>query len=318
MPHKLRFAPTGPNGTALVEISHRCLGGRRLLRPSKRLNAIVIGVLAMAQRKYGVRVHACSYLSNHGHLLISARNQKEISSFMEFVGSNVAREVGLLHDWPARLWARPYSGISVNGDEEIQIPRLKYLLSQGTKEGLVDSPMKWPGINAAKALANGNNLHGVWVDRTAVHKARRKLPPEKVHLVDFEEAMTLELSPLPCWTNLAPEKRQEEILALIKEIEREAAASRRKERTRLLGRRAVLRQHPHSRSKELEASPAPKVHTVSQELRRCFMEAYRLFTEAFRIAAERLRSGDLTVEFPLGSFPPGLPFVEIDQYREPG
>ena len=237
---------------------------------------------------------------------------------MEFVGGNVAREVGLLHKWEAKLWARPYTGIPILGAEAIQTKRLKYVLSQGTKEGLVDSPMRWPGINAAKALANGLDLEGIWVNRTALHEARRKLPPEKVRTIDFEEAMTLELSPLPCWEHLTPADRQAEVLALIRDIEAEAAARVRPNGPRILGRRAVLRQDPHTRPEKLKTSPAPKVHAETPELRHQFFQAYRLFTEAFRNAAERLRAGDLTSEFPPGSFPPALPFVEAIQGLKPG
>ncbi|MCH9648239.1 MAG: transposase [Deltaproteobacteria bacterium] len=318
MTHRLRYAPLGPNGETLVEITHRCLAGMFLLRPSKRLNSIVTGVLARAQQKHEIRIHACSYLSNHGHLLISAKSQKQISSFMEFVSSNIAREVNLLHKWKTRFWAKPYTGIPVVGRDAIQIERLKYILSQGTKEGLVDSPKNWPGINAAKALANGQNLEGIWVNRTALHKARRKLGPEKAHAIDFEEELTLELSPLPCWIHLEPEKRQKEVQGLIKEIEEEATAHRRREGTRLVGRRAVLRQDPHHRPDNLKTSPAPKVHAENKTLREQFFQAYRLFTEAFRRAAEKLREGDLTVEFPIGSFPPALPFVEAIQGLKPG
>lgn len=37
--------------------------------------------------------------------------------------------------------------------------------------------------------------------------------------------------------------------------------------------------------------------------------AYASFARAFREAAEYLRGGDRLARFPLGSFPPGLPFV---------
>jgi hypothetical protein len=36
---------------------------------------------------------------------------------------------------------------------------------------------------------------------------------------------------------------------------------------------------------------------------------YGLFLAAFRDAAEQLKTGDRSAQFPLGSFPPGLPFV---------
>jgi hypothetical protein len=38
-------------------------------------------------------------------------------------------------------------------------------------------------------------------------------------------------------------------------------------------------------------------------------EAYAFFVAAFREAAEKLRGGDRSAEFPPGSFPPRLPFV---------
>ena len=36
-----------------------------------------------------------------------------------------------------------------------------------------------------------------------------------------------------------------------------------------------------------------------------------MFLAAFREAAEKLKAGDLKASFPLGSFPPGLPFVRL-------
>jgi len=38
-------------------------------------------------------------------------------------------------------------------------------------------------------------------------------------------------------------------------------------------------------------------------------EAYSTFLAAFREAAEKLKAGDRAARFPLGSFPPALPFV---------
>jgi hypothetical protein len=44
-------------------------------------------------------------------------------------------------------------------------------------------------------------------------------------------------------------------------------------------------------------------------VRKRLREAYALFVAAYREAAEKLRAGKRDVRFPLGSFPPGLPFV---------
>jgi hypothetical protein len=48
---------------------------------------------------------------------------------------------------------------------------------------------------------------------------------------------------------------------------------------------------------------------VAKEVRETFWVAYSTFVAAFREAAEKLKIGDLSVRFPIGSFPPGLPFV---------
>ena len=48
---------------------------------------------------------------------------------------------------------------------------------------------------------------------------------------------------------------------------------------------------------------------MSKAIRDGLREAYGLFLAAFRDAAELLKAGDRLAKFPVGSFPPGLPFV---------
>jgi hypothetical protein len=56
---------------------------------------------------------------------------------------------------------------------------------------------------------------------------------------------------------------------------------------------------------------------VTRAARERFWEAYSAFVAAFREAAEKLKAGDRTVRFPLGSFPPGLPFVSAYAAQPP-
>jgi len=44
-------------------------------------------------------------------------------------------------------------------------------------------------------------------------------------------------------------------------------------------------------------------------VREAMKQAYREFAELFRAAAQDLRAGIQGVQFPPGSFPPGLPYV---------
>ena len=54
-----------PPDCPLVEVTCRTLHGRMLLRPSHRLNELVLGVLARAARCYGMGVCAFVFLANH-------------------------------------------------------------------------------------------------------------------------------------------------------------------------------------------------------------------------------------------------------------
>ena len=170
MPRPLRFVPKG----AMVEITLRTVHGRFLLRPSRALNDVVVGVIGRAQRKYEMRIHAIAVLSNHLHLALSPDSAQHLASFMAYVGSNLAREIGALQGWRDKIWARRYRAIAVSDEEEAQVERLAYILGQGVKEGLVERPQHWPGVHCARALLSGTRLEGTWIDRTRLYESRRR------------------------------------------------------------------------------------------------------------------------------------------------
>ena len=115
---------------------------------------------------------------------------------------------------------------------------------------------------------------------------------------------------LPCWRHLSPEVYRDLVAGLVKEIDAEAAAERKRAGREPLGVASILRQHPHTCPEKSKKSPAPRFHTASKAAREALRKAYGLFLSAFREAAERLKSGDRLAKFPLGCFPPGLPFVD--------
>jgi REP element-mobilizing transposase RayT len=83
----------------LVEITTRTLQGRFLLKPSPQANASIKGVLGRAQRRTGMKICACVFLSNHYHLLVVPESEHQLAEFMEFLNSNIARQLGRLHGW---------------------------------------------------------------------------------------------------------------------------------------------------------------------------------------------------------------------------
>jgi hypothetical protein len=304
MSRRLRFIP---DDGALVEVTTRTLHSRYLLRSSRELDEIIVGVLGRAQRLYQVRICGYLFLSSHYHLLLDVDEAHQLSLFMAYVNSNLAREVSRLHRWPEKIWSRRYQGIVISDEEAAQIARLRYLLANGSKEGLVARPQDWPGVHVAKALIQGEDLTGTWFDRTQEYTARNR--GEKFDRLQYATPETLHLSPLPCWKHLPEETWRGHALTLIHEIAEEIARHLANTGSQPLGAAAILSKHPHHRPKMQKRSPAPLFHAFSSAARRELWEAYRLFVAAFRQAADKLRGGNRNAVFPLGSFPPALPFV---------
>lgn len=305
MARKLRFVPAG----AVVEITVRTIQSRFLLRPSEQVNDTILGVLGRAQAvcNGAVTLHAFAFLSNHYHLLVSPKNAEALARFVGHINSNLARELGALHDWREKLWGRRYQGIVV-ADEASQITRLRYILAHGCKEGLVASPLDWPGVHCAAALATGRPLTGTWFDRTAAYEAGRR-GERGGDGSEFRVEYAVTLTPLPCRAGMSREAYREFCASLVDDIERETALANAKLGRHPMGRKSILHQHPHDRPTCSKRGAAPLVHAVTRAARARFRAAYHLFVERYRKAAESLRRGFRDVTFPEGAFPAPAPFV---------
>ncbi|MEM7481953.1 MAG: transposase [Acidobacteriota bacterium] len=304
MGRPLLYVP--PSG-GLFLVTTRTVHGRFLLRPGMQLNALAAGVLGRAQRRHEVEIHAAVVLSNHYHLLISVRDAEQLASFMCFFNGNLARKAGRLYDWKERFWGRRYRATLVSEEPEAQIDRLRYVLAQGCKEGLVGSPLDWPGLTCAPALLEGQDLQGVWDNRTRrflALKANKQLDD-----TEFQEQESVVFSPLPCWQDLEPVAYQNRIRNLVQGITEETVEMHAERGTQPLGAENIRRQQPHSHPNRPARSPAPRFHGIAKAVLRAILEAYREFVEAYRAAAEQLRRGEQGVSFPEGCFPPRLPFV---------
>ena len=217
--------------------------------------------------------------------------------------------MGRYFGWREKFWGDRYHAVPVSDEEEAQIARLRYGLSQGVKEGFVLDPRDWPGANGAATLVEGSmQLEGLWFDDTKAYAARQR--GDKPGRYDFAEPEQVVLTPLPCWRHLAPEEYSRRVVALIDEVQSEALDSHTAEGTAPIGTTVVLEQEPHAPQTELRKSPTPDFHAFRRAVRRRLREAYATFVAAFREAAQRLLRGDPAAVFPEGSFPPAMPFVD--------
>ena len=143
---------------------------------------------------------------------------------MQHASCNLSKEIGRLRGSSGPLWARRYDGIVVSDEPEKQWERLRYLLANGVKEGLVESPYDWPGLNAACSLVSGEPLEGTWFSRSQEWAARNR--GLDVTKYDFATRYLLSFAPLPAFRHLSSEEYRAKVGQLIREIEEEGRATR--------------------------------------------------------------------------------------------
>lgn len=299
MPRPLRYMPRPYN---LFEISIRTIQERFLLKPSAELNDLILGVIGRALSLHPtIQLFLFKVISNHFHIILAAPDQTTLAEFMNHVDSNIAREAGRLYGWRDKFWSSRYHALSIEDDTEL-VKRVKYVLAQGCKEGLVASPLDWPGVSCERALLHGETLHGTWFDRSSYSKAERR--DKKVRLQDFATRYEVPLTTLPILEGKTKEQQRAFYQNLVDEIEEETRQACIDEGKALLGVEGVLRQDPHLWPRNSKHSPAPLCLASTKQGRQRFREAYRQFVSQYRQAVERLRRGDTDVKFPLGCYLP--------------
>lgn len=286
----------------LYFITNRTLQGRFLLKPSPYVNNLIGGVLARGLTLFNVQLYAFVFTSNHFHMVVKAAGG-QLSPFMMYVESNIARKVGRHIDWRGKFWERRFSAAPILDDEAV-FDRIRYIFSHGVKEGLVHRATDWPGLTCIPELVHGQRRQFPWYDWTARTKARMR--GEHLPADSFAAYHPLELTPLPPLENHTPHEQQCFLRTLLEAAETQARELRGGKP--VLGVRKVLQQHPHDSPKQSKRSPRPMCHASTREARRLYRRAYKTFVEAFRHASDALRKGQVDADFPQGAYRPPLPY----------
>ncbi len=240
MPRGPRFLPPGWS----VEVTTRTICGFYLLPATSSFARVMVGILAKAQEKYPVQIHAAIATSNHYHLILTPADAEELADFMEFVNGNLAREAGRLSDWHGPLWSDRFHHIPISPEPEALIQRLRYVISNTLKENLVARVTEWEGMHCAEALIDGKPMPGMWYDRAIEYEtnrqaerkaARNDTPVEQIDRSAFMTPYELKLAPLPCWRNLSTAQIRKQVAQMVAEIEADAAKLREELGTTLVG-----------------------------------------------------------------------------------
>ena len=140
MARRVRFIP---EGGALVEITTRTIQGRHLLTPGPAVNEVILGVLGRAQRLHTIPCCGICVLSSHYHLLLRVQDAETMADFMEYVNSNLAREVGRIVDCRGCRSSEPFrSRRSAFRDiRKMETGRLSSSRARRVREGASRQPL---------------------------------------------------------------------------------------------------------------------------------------------------------------------------------
>jgi hypothetical protein len=274
------------------------------------VNNIVGTWLAKAIDHTGVEYYGLICMSNHPHHLVS-HPEGRIEKFFEYFNGQVARALNRFHGRHHQVWSRRYSAIPVL-DEQADIERLIYFLTNPQKADLVDIIEQWPGLSSAQFyLGEGDdNNEFLFFDRTAWDRAKK---PQSI--AKYLQVVKIKYTLLPGLAHLTEDERKALVRRRLTERETELRDIRQGEGKKVLGKEGLMHNDSKARPKSPKTGPIPLCQCTDKELRILFITARYIYAYAYRAQTrgylESETPGEL--ELPLGSYPP----PKLMRYRYP-
>lgn len=284
----------------VLELTYKCINDCFLMTPrTRRFKKLYLGCLGRAQHVTGIEIYAYANLSNHGSVVFGVYSPEQAAAFKrEFLG-NLAKEVKRYQGWTGQGVLRRRNRTIPLADPDVELARLEYCVSNGTKEHLVSSPTSRVFANSAHAMVTGENDEGIWVDWTKYSRLRKS--GHRPSLRDVEVRYEVKLSKPPSLRDYSDEAYQRICKQMVRRIERAARADGRG----FLGADRIQRTNPTSRPAVVKKSPAPLCHASSPSVRRAFIEEYRAVCAMYRDAMEAFKETGVLCGFPPGTLLPG-------------
>lgn len=298
----------------LYHVVSKTLRGEFLLAPAPGVRKLCAGVVAHSQIRYPqVKLYAIAVLSNHFHMMVSGPS-KHVSAFTGYIKQEISRRLGQRYKLRGTFWDGRFSAVALPTPESRR-DSLRYILSQGVKEDLVESPREWPGLHCASQLMYGTKITGEWFNGTrysnAKHSASRDSRGVKVRISDYYEIVSIRLVPIPEWEHLKPKLMQAKVRKMVNQITAEHRTRRRAKGKRVIGAKALQK----TSIREAKSPPSlPRWEERRRQLTawagraatatKAYLVRYWEFQRAFRKASVACLRGDRNVTFPENSWIP--------------
>lgn len=273
---------------------------------NSELEEAILGYAARYASRYEIKMYALSIEGNHIQKVAHFPKANR-AHFMRDFNSSVARSVARFQaEYPGgRLWARRYSAEYLPGDADIE-DRFFYTVLQPVQDGLVDDITDYPGYNCFEDAVLGITRECKVIKWKEFNDARRW--NRSVSIEDYTEIYILRYERLPGYEQLSQTDYEATMRRKLKE--RTAEVLKRRAGKPSLGAQSLVTIEPGSRPKRTKTSGPrdhrPRVLSRDPERRSAAQAWYFGIYFDYQRCSKRYREGDLSVQFPRGTYKPPL------------
>lgn len=271
-------------------LTNRTADSHLWMRPSRKVNKIIGGILARYCEIFNVKLYAYIFLSNHYHLLVQCL-LGNADEFMENVNREIARRLNWNNRRSGHFWQRRYSEQKVLSEDDL-LEALLYINTNSTKHGLVKNPALWPGLSSFTQSLN---------EKSATYSFNHYSSPD-----NKVTRHKLKLTPIPQLASLSQQERRSQLLKLLTDRTKLLVDERSSLGLSFLGVEGVLAQDPNSTPLSTARSPRPACYTKCAKLRKEYEEHDKLRRNEYALASMKYRLGETNVIFPNFTFKPPL------------
>ena len=270
-------------------ITRRCSERRFLMRPDRETNNAFVYCMALAAQKTKVSVVCAGTTSNHYHAVV-VDNHARLPEFLEHFHKLFAKHQNALRGRWEAFWATEQTSVVELPNPEDVLNKMVYAIANPVSSHLVDKVHHWPGVESLTAIELDLPL--------VASKPSRFFDPDNGDLPDIVQ---LHFRRAPGFERLSHVQYAKLLHDNVAQAEAKAAAERLEKGIRIVGRKAVLRQHwsASPNTHEPRRRLSPRVACRNKWARIEALQRNQAFLDHYRGArADHLAGRD-------ASFPPG-------------
>jgi hypothetical protein len=291
-------------------ITRRCSERRFFMRPDRETNNAFIYCMALAANKSRISLVCVGTTSNHYHA-VAVDNDGRIPEFLEHFHKLFAKHQNCLRGRWEAFWSTEQTSVVELVAPEDVLAKMTYAIANPVSSRLVEKVHHWPGVGSLSAIEDDVPLTASKPTRFFDHDND-----------DLPNVVQLDFRRPPGFESLNQAEYAKLVRDSVQKAEADAAAERVEKGIKIVGRRAVLKQHWHDspNTSEPRRGLSPKVACRNKWARIEALRRNKALLHAYRAARAEHLAG-LDAIFPAGTWwlcrYAGLPCADLGRAAPP-